>query len=299
MEQQKDSLVKFFYLGGFTLAEGGHSPLLCGDEGVAEGYSCVETKGHKFHHTSQSSSPRLEKHVFSHYKKGFTLAEVLITLGVIGVVAAVTLTSIKHIRYSGYAEAFLKTYSELQQAHLAVVQKYSDPQNWPFTDYYSSSDNSGNAQIVSWFMDEFQPVKRCSGGWSANECRGDTRVDKVKFLNSTDTTNNLREDMCSSMVLKDGRYIAIGFSHNFAGVLWGFPKMFFMVDVNGRFKKPNQIGRDIFYIAFEQNPQKKYVIRPFYKTSTSGGPLVTDTCNLESTGMSCGDRILKEKGMKY
>ena len=28
-----------------TLAEGGHSPLLYGDEGVAEGYSCVETKG--------------------------------------------------------------------------------------------------------------------------------------------------------------------------------------------------------------------------------------------------------------
>ena len=32
-------------LNAFTLAEGGHSPLLYGDEGVAEGYSCVETKG--------------------------------------------------------------------------------------------------------------------------------------------------------------------------------------------------------------------------------------------------------------
>ena len=36
----------------FTLAEGGQSPLFNGDEGVAEGYSCVETRGHKFHHTS-------------------------------------------------------------------------------------------------------------------------------------------------------------------------------------------------------------------------------------------------------
>lgn len=246
MEQQKDSLVKFLYLGGFTLAE------------------------------------------------------VLITLGIIGVVAAVTLTSIKHIRYSGYAEAFLKTYSELQQAHLAVVQKYSDPQNWPFTDYYSSSDNSGNAQIVSWFMDEFQPVKRCmSRNWNPNECRGDISVNKVKFLNSTDAINDLREDLYYSMVLKDGRYIAIGFFSNVGGVLWGFPTMFFMVDVNGRFKKPNQIGRDIFYIAFEQNPQKQYVIRPFYKTYNNATLPIMDTCNLESTGMSCGDRILKEKGMKY
>ena len=35
----------------FTLA-GGRSPLLCGDEGVAEGYSCVETKGHRVLHAS-------------------------------------------------------------------------------------------------------------------------------------------------------------------------------------------------------------------------------------------------------
>ena len=52
----------------FTLAEGGHSPLLCGDEG---------TQG----------SPRLVKF-------GFTLAEVLITLGIIGVVAALTLPTL-------------------------------------------------------------------------------------------------------------------------------------------------------------------------------------------------------------
>ena len=51
----------------FTLA-GGRSPLLCGDEGA-------------------QASPRL-------VKGGFTLAEVLITLGVIGVVAAVTMPTL-------------------------------------------------------------------------------------------------------------------------------------------------------------------------------------------------------------
>ena len=48
---------------------------------------CTLPKGHKFHHASQSSSPRL-------VKIGFTLAEVLITLGVIGVVAAVTMPTL-------------------------------------------------------------------------------------------------------------------------------------------------------------------------------------------------------------
>ena len=44
---------KITRLKAFTLAEGGHSPLLYGDEGVAEGYSCVETKGHKVLHASR------------------------------------------------------------------------------------------------------------------------------------------------------------------------------------------------------------------------------------------------------
>ena len=52
----------------FTLAEGGHSPLLYGDEGT-QGSPCL-------------------------VKRGFTLAEVLITLGVIGVVAAITMPTL-------------------------------------------------------------------------------------------------------------------------------------------------------------------------------------------------------------
>ena len=225
----------------FTLAEGGRSPLLCVTKGAQD-------------------SPLL-------VKWGFTLAEVLITLGVIGVVAAVTLSSVKHIRYAGYAEKFLKTYSEIQQAHASVVQKYGEPQNWPFTDYVTSSDNSGSETIASWYMDEFQTVKRCPYSfWAANECRSlDDNKYPTKYLNS-DSYNALVETRTTSMVLKDGRYIAIGFSNRVGTVSWGMPKMFFMVDVNGRFTKPNQVGRDIFFIAFEQNQQNKYVIRPFYKT---------------------------------
>ena len=49
-------------------------------EGVATGYSCTETKGHKVLHAVK--------------KAAFTLAETLITLGIIGVVAAVTLPTL-------------------------------------------------------------------------------------------------------------------------------------------------------------------------------------------------------------
>ena len=62
----------------FTLAKGGHSPLLCGD-GSRRLLLCGDE--------GAQASPNL-------VKWGFTLAEVLITLGVIGVVSAVTMPAL-------------------------------------------------------------------------------------------------------------------------------------------------------------------------------------------------------------
>lgn len=58
-------------------------------------------------------------------QKGFTLAEVLITLGIIGIVAALTLPSMINNSNKKEFEALLKKqYSALQQAVLRV--KYND-----------------------------------------------------------------------------------------------------------------------------------------------------------------------------
>ena len=59
---------------------------------------------------------------FSHWCGAFTLAEVLITLGIIGVVAALTMpTLIAQHRKKALQTALLKTYSELQQANLRLL----------------------------------------------------------------------------------------------------------------------------------------------------------------------------------
>lgn len=51
------------------------------------------------------------------YKKAFTLAEVLITLGIIGVVAAITIpTLIANTNNQKYRSQFKKTVSTLSQA---------------------------------------------------------------------------------------------------------------------------------------------------------------------------------------
>lgn len=55
-------------------------------------------------------------------KIGFTLAEVLITLGIIGVVAAMTMpTLVSKYRQRALETAFKKTYSNLMQAYKIVI----------------------------------------------------------------------------------------------------------------------------------------------------------------------------------
>lgn len=66
--------------------------------------------------------------------KGYTLAEVLITLGIIGIVAAITLsTLITNILNNAYTERLKKAYSLLQQTTNFVAEDIgAEPQNWDF-----------------------------------------------------------------------------------------------------------------------------------------------------------------------
>ena len=62
---------------------------------------------------------------------GFTLAEVLITLGIIGVVAAMTMPSlIANHQEKVTVTKVKKVYSILSQAYLIAVEEYGTPDEW-------------------------------------------------------------------------------------------------------------------------------------------------------------------------
>lgn len=67
-------------------------------------------------------------------KKGFTLAEVLITLGIIGVVAAMTLPALtgKYKRIQTVAQ-LKKVYSSLLQSVEVSKSEYGDIINWDWS----------------------------------------------------------------------------------------------------------------------------------------------------------------------
>ncbi len=81
-------------------------------------------------------------------KKGFTLAEVLITLGIIGVVAALTMPSlVQNYRKREAATRIKKFYSMMSQAVLLSTNDNGDPTEWNKVAEDSSSDSQSiNAQ---------------------------------------------------------------------------------------------------------------------------------------------------------
>src|SRR5574344_1899855 len=70
---------------------------------------------------------------FSQFKAAFTLAEVLIVLGIIGVVAAMTIpTLIEHTRKQETSTALKKFYSNMNQAIKLSEIDNGDPSNWEY-----------------------------------------------------------------------------------------------------------------------------------------------------------------------
>lgn len=72
---------------------------------------------------------------YNFFKNGFTLAEVLITLAIIGVVASMTLPSVVNKYQEKVTVSKLKKiYSILSQSYLYAVEEYGTPDGWGITE---------------------------------------------------------------------------------------------------------------------------------------------------------------------
>ena len=73
-------------------------------------------------------------------KKGFTLAEVLITLAIIGVVAAMTIpTLIVNYQKREFASRLSQTFSILSNAVKMAQVEYGDVASWGYQKYYGTT----------------------------------------------------------------------------------------------------------------------------------------------------------------
>lgn len=169
--------------------------------------------------------------------KGFTLAEVLVTLGIIGVVAAMTIpTLIQEHQKRALATATKKFYSTMSQAVRTYMAEegVDDLRNTPLaSDNYEDSDSPEAVESIRNFVTKYMKVaKECDH--DANDCF----AEKYKNFDGSesDFTTNSNWTGRRDYVLSDGSIIRIGYS---------FGPIELFVDVNGK-KGPNRIGYDLW-----------------------------------------------------
>lgn len=188
------------------------------------------------------------------YKKiGFTLSEVLITLGIIGVVAAMTIPTIaSRVIHKRLQAQFKKTYSDLNRATRTF---YADT-DIPVHDYdvflkagqdTTLSGNWNSNLLLEKFMSYYKGFSRVNNtGWTSFD-----KLHNLKNLN----LNGIEVaqypcDMSSVYTDNIGRLYAMDDTSTANGKSLPFgPKI--CVDING-IDKPNKWGHDRFVFVFTE-----------------------------------------------
>ena len=173
-------------------------------------------------------------------KVAFTLAEVLITLGIIGVVAALTMPAlIENHRKQVTISKLKKVYSTISQAYMLAKNDNGDIENWKLRNYEDSQND--DEDVLYYLLPYLKVQKFC--GKNEQGCFPDV---VYKSLGSFGLNINFdRNRWYSNAILEDGTSIAsITFSGNNAVI---------RVDINGS-NPPNVLGIDLF--GFNVLPEK-------------------------------------------
>ncbi len=171
----------------------------------------------------------------------FTLAEVLITLGIIGVVAAITIPSIvQKFEEKKTVSQVMKAYSEISQAYTTAVEEIDTPDNWGLV-IWTANDDVDEHNIL-YHIRPYLKISQYCGSKQSYSCWAQTKaVTGITFGHNG-------EPFYSRAVLADGTSIlsmvtrptctgSTGQINNTCGII--------RIDVNGK-KPPNLMGRDVF-----------------------------------------------------
>lgn len=232
-------------------------------------------------------------------KNAFTLAEVLITFGIIGVVAAMTLPNLTG-KYKTHLlkNQFMSNYSLISQA----IQNMSvDDPNINSTYCKDGIDKTENIFIQD-FAKNFQVVKR---NYSATNDLKKLGYNRSYFYQTSPGNEHFNIDGHNNgaIILKNGAMIAS------SGCWWKNDHVDFIVDINGT-KEPNRFGYDVFYFQVGDN-NKLYPSAGNYNLQGTSEDKMIKCCNfkengtcISDTGSSCAlyairDQYPHDKNLKY
>ena len=212
-------------------------------------------------------------------RTAFTLAETLIVIGIIGVVAALTLPNLNSSTGDKEKVAKVKKiHSNLEDAFGRAIVVYGPMSEWPQNvDNFYNAD--GCKKIAQRIMDFLKVSKDC--GTTLSPCFASS----VKTLSGgTDSFGN----MTYSFILADGTSVVIEYCGG-----GGFQIVF---DIDGPNKGPNTYGKDIFNYEFYGDRDGELWFRPGGYTSMTDSAVKNDCF---TTGFNCTQWILQNDNMDY
>ncbi len=208
----------------------------------------------------------------------FTLAEVLITLAIIGVVAALTIpTVIRNYQERQTVTALKRAYAQLSQAfNMATVE---------------------NGAISTWSLENCSTVLDIVGPYLkiTKKCGTNSGCisDSYKTLNGKDT--NALNSHCKGR-LADGTFFTIYTSESLKNCEINNYCGEFGIDLNGN-KAPNQIGKDFFLFFITKNG-----VKPMGTPDTVSRQLATN-CKMSNqdnyAGYACTAWVIAKGNMDY
>lgn len=170
-------------------------------------------------------------------KKAFTLAEVLITLSIIGIVAALTMPTLIQNHKKHEASARLKKfYSIISQAILLSESEHNSIDNWEMTTYLETEDGQydykANGNITNnFFFKYIEPY--------------------IKYVKYEEAKAVFDEDGKQT----DGEHPTIYLADGSTFTIMNSVCMDFRFDINGD-RNPNKLGKDRF--VFVLCPTQEY-----------------------------------------
>ncbi len=229
-------------------------------------------------------SPLKGKNVWG---EGFTLAEVLITLGIIGVVAAMTMPTLiaKHQKQ--------ETISRLQKAYSIFNQamKRSELDNGEYDIWPKGKDIVVENYFNTYFKPYYKGVKLCENAKDCGYTRAGENSNPWKNINGTPIAWGLKtEDSRFLFQIADGTVI---FMPRYTRDADGNPSYYssgnVYIDLNGG-GNPNVLGKDVFLFKLAS---KKGLI-PYCSDMTDDEVIANCTTSSSGNENCCTDKIIRD-----
>lgn len=216
---------------------------------------------------------RLTHSIF--FKAGFTLAEVLITLGIIGVVAAMTIPNLitEHQKRT--------TVTKLQRAISVINQAYK----MSFDDVGEPS-SAYEIRAEEYFNTYWAPyIKALTYCTKPKDCGYNSDIPFTYSNGAKCPTALIAESLRTTFYTADGFLYIIFVGGGTATPGETASLDWVWVDINGG-SKPNRFGRDVFFLQRLPDGQG---VQPYGRKSSDNA--INNNCKNNNSGQYCAEKI--------